>query len=82
MNKAKLVLLMMQHMLIVKIYQKELFHIKILKGRAYEIAGNRGYDRHQRVLASMIYKFLDKKTRSGASVNEQLAEESHKPVIK
>ena len=30
----------------------------------------------------MVYKSFDKKTRSGVSVNEQLAEELHKPVIK
>ena len=30
----------------------------------------------------MVYKFFDKKTGSGVSVNEQLAEELHKPVIK
>ena len=30
----------------------------------------------------MAYKFFDKKTKSGMSVNEQLAEELHKPVIK
>ena len=32
----------------------------------------------------MVYKFFDKKTGSGAgiSVNEQLAEELHKPVTK
>ena len=30
----------------------------------------------------MVYKIFDKKTRSGVSVNEQLAEELHKPVIK
>ena len=30
----------------------------------------------------MVYKFRDKKTRSGASVNEILGEELHKPVIK
>ena len=30
----------------------------------------------------MVYKFFDKKTGSGISVNEQLAEELHKPVIK
>ena len=52
---------------------------KILKDRANEIARNRGY---QRALASIIYKSFDKKTGSGISVNEQLAEELHKPVIK
>ena len=30
----------------------------------------------------MVYKIFDKKTRSGISVNEQLAEELHKLVIK
>ena len=30
----------------------------------------------------MVYKFFDKKTRSKASVNEQVAEELHKPVNK
>ena len=29
----------------------------------------------------MVYKFFDKKTRSSISVNEQLAEELHKPKI-
>ena len=30
----------------------------------------------------MVYKFFDKKTGSRASVNAQLAEELHRPVIK
>ena len=30
----------------------------------------------------MDYNFFDKKTGSGIRVNEQLAEELHKPVIK
>ena len=55
---------------------------KILKDRAYEIARNCDYHGYQRALASMVYKFFDKKTGSGVSVNEQLAEELHKPVIK
>ena len=55
---------------------------KILKDRAYEIARNRSHDGYQRALASMVNKFFDKKTGSGISVNEQLAEELHKPVIK
>ena len=33
-------------------------------------------------LASMVYMFFDKKTGLGMSVNEQLAKELHKPVIK
>ena len=35
-----------------------------------------------RVLASMVYKFFDKKTGSGISANEQLAKELYKAVIK
>ena len=30
----------------------------------------------------MVYKIFDEKTGSGISVNEQLAEELHKPIIK
>ena len=37
-----------------------------MKDGAYEIARNCGYDRYQRALASMVYKFFDKKTGSGA----------------
>ena len=55
---------------------------KILKDRAFEIATNCNYDGYQRALASMVYKFFDKKTGSGVSVNGQLAEELHKQVIK
>ena len=46
---------------------------KNLKDRANEIARNCNYDGNQRALASMVYKFFDKKTGSGVSVNEQLA---------
>ena len=37
---------------------------------------------YQRALASMVYKFFDKKTGSGISVNEQLAKPVINPVIK
>ena len=53
-----------------------------MKGRAFEILRNCNYDGNQRVLPSMVYNFFDKKTGSGISVNEQLAEELNKPVIK
>ena len=56
---------------------------KILKDNAYEIARNSNYDGYQRALASIIIcKFFDKKTGSGISVIEQLAEELLKPVVK
>ena len=54
----------------------------ILKDRAYEIARNWKYVAYQRALASMVDRFSDKKTGLGVSVNEQPAEELHKPVIK
>ena len=53
-----------------------------MKDRSFEIARNCRYDGRQRALASMVYKFFDKKTELGISVNEQLAEKLHKPVIK
>ena len=55
---------------------------KILKDRAHQIARNHGYDGYQRALTSMAYKFFAKETGSGANLNEQLAKELHKPVIK
>ena len=59
---------------------------KILRDKAFNIATNSKYDRYQRGLPSMLYKFFDKKS-TGSSVNiplefnEQLAEELHKPTI-
>ena len=55
---------------------------KILKDRAFKIGRNHGCGGYQRALASMFYKVFEKKTGSGISVNGQLAEELHKPVIK
>ena len=51
-----------------------------MKDRAYEIASNPKYAGYIWALASMVYKLFGKKTGSGACVNEQLAEELHKPV--
>ena len=53
-----------------------------MKDRAYEIARSSGHDGYQRTLASIVFKSFDKKTGSGTGVNEQLAEELHKPVTK
>ena len=49
-----------------------------MKYGAYEIARYSEYDWYQSALASMVYKFFDKKS----SVNEELIQELHKPVIK
>ena len=57
---------------------------KVLRDKAFNIAKNRKYDGYQRGLASMVYKYFDKKSK-GSSVamleNERLANELHKPII-
>ena len=45
---------------------------KIWKDRAYEIATNPKYDRYRRGLASMVYKFFDKKIGSGTTNKRDL----------
>ena len=60
---------------------------KILRDKAFNIAKNPKYDGYQRGLASMVYKFFDKKSKgSGVNIevkhNEQLAKELHKPIIR
>ena len=56
---------------------------KVLRDKAYDIASNPEYDGYQRELASMVYKFFDKKSM-GSGINSSLilADELHKPVIK
>ena len=59
---------------------------KVLRGKTFKIASDQKYDGYQRGLASMVYKFFDKKSQgSGAANNNeniQLADELHKPIIK
>ena len=59
---------------------------KVVRDKAFNIAKNPKYDGYQPGLASMVYKFFDKKSKgSGVNMplkfNEQLAEELHKPII-
>ena len=65
-----------------------------LRDKKYDIASNPEYDGYQRGLASMVYKFFDKKSTAEPSSLERmgsgiardsssiLADELHKPVIK
>ena len=59
---------------------------KVLRDKAYDIASNPEYDGYQRGLASMVYKFFDKKSM-GSGINtakpssSTLADELHKPII-
>ena len=65
----------------------------VLRDKAFNIAKSPTYDWYQRGLASMVYKFFDKKSASladksssgGATKslqNQKLANELHKPIIK
>ena len=67
---------------------------KVLRHKAYNIASNPEYDGYQRGLASMVYKFFDKKSMGSGIARDTekpsslehsssiLADELHKPVIK
>ena len=59
---------------------------KVLTDKAFNIAKDLKYDGYQRGLASMVYKFFDKKSADkgikSVPKNEQLAEELHKPIIR
>ena len=94
----RLVLIMMLHILIVKILQKKTVADKILRDKAFDIAKDKKYDGYQKGLASMAYKFFDKKSAGSGVVtaepsakhvntklapqNQQLAEELHKHIIR
>ena len=64
---------------------------KILRDKAYDIVSNPEYDGYQRGLASMVYKFFDKKSKaepssiertgSGIAISSILGDELHKPII-
>ena len=58
---------------------------KVLRDKAFKIASDQKYDGYQRGLASMVYRFLDKKS-SGSELankeNTQLADELHKPIVR
>ena len=67
---------------------------KVLRDKVYNIASNPEYDGYQRDLASMAYKFFDKKSMGSGIAKAtampsslersslKLADELHKPVIK
>ena len=60
---------------------------KILRDEAFNIAKNPKYDEYQRGLASVVYKFFDKKFSDGGVeidnlLNQELAKELHKPIIR
>ena len=57
---------------------------KILKDKAFKISNNPKYDGYQRGLASMVYKFFDKKSKGIGIINEpnyQLENQLHQPIL-
>ena len=58
---------------------------KVLRDKRFDVAKSQKYDGYQRGLASVVYKFFDKKSLgSGIAMlqNKELAEELHKPIIR
>ena len=58
---------------------------KVLRDKAYNTTSNPKYDGYQRGLASMVYKFFDKKSMGSGTAEPsslKLADELHKPVVK
>ena len=59
---------------------------KVLRDKAFKIASDQKYDGYQRGLASMVYRFFDKKSQESGLANNneniQLANELHKPIIR
>ena len=60
---------------------------KILRDKVFNIAKNPKYHGYQRGIASMVYKFFDKKSTGSViniplEFNEQLAKELHKQIIR
>ena len=58
---------------------------KVLKDKTFKIVSGPNYNGYQSGLASMVYKFFDKKSSGNGIANEpnyQLANELHKPIIR
>ena len=58
---------------------------KVLRDKAFKIASDPKYDGYQRGLASMVYKFFDKKSSGGgvdAEPHYQLENELHREIIR
>ena len=67
--------------------KRRTFSDNVLRDKAFNIAKNLKYDGYQRGLASVVYKFFDKKCKGGGvnikvMHNEQLTKELHKPIVR
>ena len=54
----------------------------VLKNKALKIASNPKYNGYERGLASMVYKFFDKRSKGSGFKDQQLANELRKPIIR
>ena len=54
----------------------------VLKDKAFKIAINPRYDGYQRALASMVWKFFDKRSKKVLGSGLQLADELRKQIIR
>ena len=60
---------------------------KVSRDKAFNVAKSPKYDGYPRGLASMVYKFFDKKSKDDSvniplESNEELAKELQKPIFK
>ena len=62
---------------------------KVWRDKTFKIASDQKYDAYQRGLASMVYKFFNKKSQGSRLAknnnnkeNIQLADELHQPIIR
>ena len=59
-----------------------------MRDKGFNIAKNPKYDGYQRGLASMVYKFFDKKSKGSGVANNKIKQnlqstkELHKPIIR
>ena len=69
-----------------KILNRRTFADKVLRDKAFNVAKDPKHDGYQHIMASIVYKFFDKKT-SGCGIknknisDKELAKELHKPII-
>ena len=57
---------------------------KVSREKAFKIAGHATYDAYQRGLASVVYNFIDKKSKSSGiktMSNQHLSDELYKSII-
>ena len=55
---------------------------KVLKDKALKIASDPKYNGYERGFASMVYNFFENKSKGSGILNQQIANDLHKPIIK